>query len=1653
MSRLLRVLSLDGDSLAVVDGKCVEYLFPAVDPSGQVLPVRAPGDGGQVEDFEGCLVGREVASVTDRAAEPGVERLDRVGRVDDVAELLGELEERYELGPRPFPRQDHGRVLVGPFGRELRETSLSGRDGRCRVDGPQPFRDLAPVLLRRVPQRVAHEVHHACLHGDLGPHGPDGFGQALEAIAARYEHVGDATVAELGEHRHPLLRAFAAGRSEPQPKHVALAVHVDPDGHVHGPVRDLRVTDFHDDGIDQHDRVHLVEGPVLPGGHLFDDGVGDPADRVAADLGPVDLDQMSLDLTGRQALGIQRQHVGVEAVEPPDMLRNGDRFERRVAVPRDLELDVADLRRDRLGRVAVPRVAAPTTGRVVTLIAKMLGQLDLHAGLEHGAQQRGQQPVSADQVNPLGPRPGDQGLGPLAHRRIRRRNQLHALRCCLRSHDQNPFRDPAPCRGPSGPTTYTKSLTLPGPCDLGQSDVVYGTEGNDTIVGTEGPDTICSFGGDDVIDGRGGDDRIFAGFGNDTVTAGPGNDSVYGEAGNDQLDGGAGNDSLAGGQGDDRVIGGLGDDALGGNDGSDVLIGDDGNDHLDGGIGNDNLQGGAGNDKLTGSDGVDDGDGGLGSNICQSLEQQQNCRPPVAADPMGPLTAADDQEIYSSVSRLDASVTPINFEQAGARIVVKASSPIRYSELSILKRPDLELGLDAFLASSVFDITTGSDASVTAVDITLPTPNATSADGFGLFSYDEAHGIWEKEDDSLILDPVRKTMTGSVTHLSRWAIFDINGYEGYLAAAAKWLATACDQTKFDVVLDTSGSRSDPAVSNAQITAYLFSRVRVRQVVTASDQQRILDTSSWVGKTSAQIEQFAAETNEAFGSTRVAQGISVARPVGPSLSTNMVVVTDLHGFIEERSLLIEQIKQRFPLASNGAVFVNVLIVGRPEEFGQGVETAIGATDFYDRAGARVSVVSNFSTLERTAFDDTDRDGWRDCEEQRGIVSPFGNNASKINNIAGLFSTTPTSNDSDGDGLLDGEELVRQVLSEPTTTTKPELRKLYEAGYRVIAKFVTNPLKPDSDGDLLPDYQEVKPIVINAGRPDFDLPAGGEQATVQTDPLKSDTDGDGLYDGEEVFNGSNPLKKSQAIVPHFDKLVVWTHGFMDFSNQMIEVNSRNGAEAPFKPKYVFMQDTFIDVDALVKSGRGVLGEVDQFYHCIRPADLCAAVQTAARERGDASDGGLEAQLVAGMIIGQDVYRPEGLYGAPYDSWYHTDRYLRRELAVQTAQLAIEVEPARKRTPQRKAQLTDIARKVVVESPGLVVALRRDQVAEQLAKVKEKWTTPLPPQADPIPGVEVPNPVEEALLAGEVSGFIYSVDTVNSLAVAQGVAAVFGLFSMWYGRAIETGKLVQALQQGVVSFLDPTLNEMNVQLSNLQLAPLSDTEETSIRDKLKQKCSEWETRVASSANGTKGCFEMYIYLPGASRFGVGSKLPVSMRAATKHREDYTDQIVGNIFNGNEFPMAPVQHYRPGSTTAAFLQKEGINRRDWYGQPPNSRCGPQIAGAGVNQYACDEYPNYAMSLAGSEAFRIPGIPKPVVSLRWVKSAENSAEGRAYLQFIKWSKLNVRYVAEYPPGSVEERFLLFWERPNIAFFEYPTTGSPFSFGIKLSARPEVTVL
>jgi len=85
----------------------VEGVQGGLPPVGPALPAPAGGvqaDDDEVEVLEGGLLDGEVAAGIDRAAEPDVEALDRVGGTDQRADLLVEAQERDELGPGALPQ-------------------------------------------------------------------------------------------------------------------------------------------------------------------------------------------------------------------------------------------------------------------------------------------------------------------------------------------------------------------------------------------------------------------------------------------------------------------------------------------------------------------------------------------------------------------------------------------------------------------------------------------------------------------------------------------------------------------------------------------------------------------------------------------------------------------------------------------------------------------------------------------------------------------------------------------------------------------------------------------------------------------------------------------------------------------------------------------------------------------------------------------------------------------------------------------------------------------------------------------------------------------------------------------------------------------------------------------------------------------------------------------------------------------------------------------------------------------------------------------------------------------------------------------------------------------------------------------------------------
>jgi hypothetical protein len=119
----------------------------------------------------------------------------------------------------------------------------------------------------------------------------------------------------------------------------------------------------------------------------------------------------------------------------------------------------------------------------------------------------------------------------------------------------------------------------------------------------------------------------------------------------------------------------------------------------------------------------------------------------------------------------------------------------------------------------------------------------------------------------------------------------------------------------------------------------------------------------------------------------------------------------------------------------------------------------------------------------------------------------------------YVTDPTNFDTDGDGLMDGDE----VLINKTNPTNPDTdRDGLMDGCEVFI-YRTNPNDRDSDNDGALDSEEI---------------IGWNNKV--TNPLINDTDGDGIFDGEELFGfGFSPIQPSNYLLS-YEEFVRGSHG---------------------------------------------------------------------------------------------------------------------------------------------------------------------------------------------------------------------------------------------------------------------------------------------------------------------------------------------------------------------------------------------------------------------------------------------------------------------------------------------------------------------------------
>ena len=194
--------------------------------------------------------------------------------------------------------------------------------------------------------------------------------------------------------------------------------------------RDLALADLHVDRVDEHHRVNRVQRPRLPFRHPVHHPVGNGADRLLRDLGPVNLLQVRRDLPVREAFRGQGNHHVLDPGKPPLPFRDDLRLEAGIPVPRHAYFHRPGLGEHRLRPVPVPGIPAVPPVRGMLFIAQVIVQLAFQGTLDHHLGQLPEQAAVTGQLQPAGPRP----LGELPQQLLISRRQPARLLPGVRGH-------------------------------------------------------------------------------------------------------------------------------------------------------------------------------------------------------------------------------------------------------------------------------------------------------------------------------------------------------------------------------------------------------------------------------------------------------------------------------------------------------------------------------------------------------------------------------------------------------------------------------------------------------------------------------------------------------------------------------------------------------------------------------------------------------------------------------------------------------------------------------------------------------------------------------------------------------------------------------------------------------------------------------------------------------------------------------------------------------------------------------------------------------------------------------------------------------------------------------------------------------------------
>ena len=386
------------------------------------------------------------------------------------------------------------------------------------------------------------------------------------------------------------------------------------------------------------------------------------------------------------------------------------------------------------------------------------------------------------------------------------------------------------------------------------------------------------------------------------------------------------------------------------------------------------------------------------------------------------LTAQWAETIYATNQEIEAlkkvNITGSNSESLEGGVLKKVEVQYKLDEFGIVSilenKNDPMLGVPGLIGNPVDISLAGGKLNEAKIIFHYdPAQLKTNPEDLAILWYDETTKEIKVLDEETIVDTENNTLEISTTHFSKYGVVELEKWNASLAQHLPTVRTSKIHYNLILAIDCSGSMYGTKMRNTIASAQnlvdsITNDDYIAVISFESNAKEILGLTK-VNSSNRQEIKNKIGTLYADGGTNFDAALRKALEyyVNDANSSSLIVLLS-DGESSVESSTIEQLK-------NNAMRVMTVGLGitsyRARELLENIASETGGSYLDADAENIQEKFSEIAEYDLGTFVDSDDDGIPNIVEKIGMRDQYGN----------IISTDPTNKDSDGDGIIDGEEM--------------------------------------------------------------------------------------------------------------------------------------------------------------------------------------------------------------------------------------------------------------------------------------------------------------------------------------------------------------------------------------------------------------------------------------------------------------------------------------------------------------------------------------------------------------------------------------------------------------------------------------------------------